>query len=180
MVHDILVLCACTATLLFSALAVKIASCEVKTGRSRTPLKTDPRHQRHRRQQRARSRARRNTTNNRPEAYDVSAEVAEEIRDATAAEDSDTIHDHESIARAIIPASHRLRGPMRSQTLTDRQRREVYQVHRLIQKYAVESPKWTHWADRDELRQYLHLTARDVHQTYQPGSRDPPDDRSTN
>lgn len=164
--HPVVVLCACTTTLLLSVLAVTVASYETKTGRSRNPLETDPRHRRHRRQQRVRCRVQGDAGTGRPEAYDVIADVAREVREATAQSGDVTVDDHEAVARTILPAASRLRRPARSQDLTPDQRRVVFQFRRRIERYTLEEGCWSTAGDRDDLRDTLHRTACHLHRAY--------------
>lgn len=161
--HPVAVLCACTTTLLISVLAVKLATYEAKTGRSRNPLESDPRHRRH---QRVSTCDTVEAGTGRSDAFDVIAAVAREVREATAPSSDDTIDDHDAVARTILPAAARLRRPIRSRDFTPDQRRVVSRFRRLIQQYAVEHGGWSTAGERDDLRETLHQTACTLHSTY--------------
>lgn len=165
----------CVATVLLSVLAALLATHEVRSGRGRNPLETDPRHRRHRRRQRVRSRAETAGGAARHDTHAVIADVAATVRRATepSAEAADL--DHEAATRALVPAARRLDRPLRSRELTAQQRERCRQFQQLIRYYVEENGEWHRGTDRHDLRETLHRTARRLHRRYareSPGDRD--------
>lgn len=154
-------------TLLLSVAAVAIAHLETARGLSKDPLEDDPRHRRHRRRQRRRSQIQAAAAYEpRPREYETVAEVAAVVREATDPDASVAPgDDHETVARAIGPHSHRLRSACRSASLSAAERRSCQQFRRLIHQYADGRGAY---ADRslEEIHAELHQTATAIHDRY--------------
>lgn len=174
---ELLILCACTGTVLLSVLAVGVASYEVSTGRSRNPLLNDPRHRRHRQEQRARSFMQSRPTHSESEVDSAMIEIIREIRDATEPPECESGKDHNAVARGILPAAYRLRGLERRGNLGPQQRRAILRFRRLLEQYAAENGGW-HTTDRETLRANVHQAASNLEQTLRPDAADRSADES--
>lgn len=165
------------ATVVLSALAALLATHEVRSGRSRNPLETDPRHRRHRRRQRVRSRAETAGGAARHDTHALVADVAATVRRATDMSAEATATDHEAATRALLPAASRLDRALRSRELTAAQRKRCHRFQRLIEQYVEQNWEWESGTGRRDLRETLHETARRFHRQYTQEFASDPDGR---
>lgn len=147
--------------LLLSIGGIAVAQWETARGRSKDPLKNDPRHRRHLERSSAR-----------PREFDTIADVAAIVREATdPGGPFDPALDGGSITRAINPQAFRLRRVCRTAPLANEERQHVWHLHRLILQFA-EGHAVASSESVSSLAAEIHAVAREIHTRYRPPEHD--------